>query len=147
SAQYWTTPDGSGAYFLDGVLPGTYTETLYANELAVGSRTVPVTAGGITSADVQDTAPVYTTLWSIGTWDGTPNEFLNEPGLNTEHPSDSRLAPWANVTYVVDSSAPSDWPAAQWKDVNNANRITFTLTPDQAAVANTLRIFITDAFA
>jgi rhamnogalacturonan endolyase len=147
SAQYWTTPDSSGNYSLGGVLPGTYTETLYANELAVGSGTVTVSAGGTTNADVQDTAPVFTTLWTIGTWDGTPNEFLNEPALHTEHPSDTRMAPWSNVNYVVGTNSPSDWPAVQWKDVNNGNRITFTLTAGQASVANTLRIFITDAFA
>jgi rhamnogalacturonan endolyase len=147
SGQYWTTPDSSGAYEIDGVLPGTYTETLYANELAVGSRAVTISAGALTSADIQQTLTIPTPIWRIGLWDGTPNEFLNEPALNTQHPSDSRLAPWNNGNFVIGSSADSDWPAAQWKAVNNQNRITFTLTSGQAAVANTLRIGITDAFA
>jgi rhamnogalacturonan endolyase len=148
TAQYWATPDpSSGAYSISGALPGTYTETLYANELAVGSQSVTITAGGSTSQDIADTLSTPTPIWKIGTWDGTPNEFLNEPALNTEHPSDSRMAPWNNVSFVIGTNADSDWPAAQWKDVNNDNQISFTLTADQAAVANTLRIGITDAFA
>jgi rhamnogalacturonan endolyase len=147
SAQYWTTPDASGSYSLGGILPGTYTETLYANELAVGSQSVTITAGGTTPANISDTTVIPNPIWRIGTWDGTPNEFLNEPALQTEHPSDSRMAPWTNVNYVIGSSTPSMWPAAQWKDVNNDNRITFTLTSAQAAVANTLRIGITDAYS
>ncbi len=146
-AQYWTTLNRSGRYHLHGVLPGTYTATVYANELAVGSQTVTVTAGATTHAKLYDTTIIPTPIWSIGTWDGTPSEFLNEPALQTEHPSDSRLAPWGNVNYVIGSSSAADWPAAQWKAVNNDNRITFTLTADQADVANTLRIGITDAFA
>jgi rhamnogalacturonan endolyase len=148
AAQYWATADpSSGAYSIGSVLPGTYTETLYANELAVGSQSVTVTAGSTTNRDISATTTIPTPIWRIGTWDGTPNEFLNEPALNTEHPSDTRLAPWNNVSFVVGTNADSDWPAAQWKDVNNDNQITFTLTADQAAVANTLRIGITDAFA
>jgi rhamnogalacturonan endolyase len=147
AAQYWATPDASGSYTLGGILPGTYTETLYANELAVGSQSVTIAAGGTTPADISDTTILPNPIWRIGTWDGTPNEFLNEPALHTEHPSDSRMAPWNNVNYVIGGSTPSTWPAAQWKDINNDNRITFTLTSAQAAVANTLRIGITDAFA
>jgi hypothetical protein len=148
AAQYWAAADpSSGAFGISGVLPGTYTETLYANELAVGSQSVTVSAGQTTPANIQATYAFLTPIWSIGTWDGTPNEFLNEPALHTEHPSDTRLNPWDNVTYVVGSNVASDWPAAQWKDVNNDNQIVFDLTADQAAVANTLRIGITDAFA
>jgi rhamnogalacturonan endolyase len=148
AAQYWAAADpASGAYSITGVLPGTYTETLYANELAVGSQAVTIAAGGTTSQDISDTMAIPTPIWRIGTWDGTPSEFLNEPALNTEHPSDTRMAPWANVSFVIGTNADSDWPTAQWKDVNNDNQITFTLTADQAAVANTLRIGITDAFA
>src|SRR6516162_10393201 len=57
------------------------------------------------------------------------------------------MAPWTNVSFVVGTNADSDWPTAQWKDVNNDNQVVFTLTADQATVANTLRIGITDAFA
>jgi rhamnogalacturonan endolyase len=146
-AQYWTSADLSGGYTITGVLPGTYTETVYANELAVGSQSVTISAGSTTNQDISDTTPIPTPIWSIGAWDGTPNEFLNEPALNTEHPSDVRLAPWNNVSFVVGVNSDSDWPAAQWKDVNNDNQISFTLTADQAALANTLRIGITDAFA
>jgi rhamnogalacturonan endolyase len=147
NAQNWTYTSPAGRFHIGGILPGTYTETLYANELAVGSQSVTVAAGATTGAVIQDTTFMPTTIWSIGTWDGTPNEFLNEPALDTEHPSDSRMAPWANVNYLIGTSTPSDWPAAQWKAVNNGNRITFTLTPEQAAVPNTLRIGVTDAYA
>jgi rhamnogalacturonan endolyase len=148
AAQYWAAADpASGAYSVSGVLPGTYTETLYANELAVGSQPVTISAGQPVPADIQATWAFLTPIWSIGTWDGTPNEFLNEPALHTQHPSDSRLAPWANVSFVIGTNTDADWPTAQWKDVNNDNQIVFTLTPDQAGVANTLRIGITDAFA
>jgi rhamnogalacturonan endolyase len=148
AAQYWASADpSSGAFGISGILPGTYTETLYANELAVGSQSVTISAGQTTPADIQASYNFLTPIWSIGTWDGTPNEFLNEPALHTEHPSDSRLTPWNNVSFVIGSNADSDWPAVQWKNVNNDNQIVFTLTADQAAVANTLRIGITDAFA
>jgi rhamnogalacturonan endolyase len=147
NAQFWSTLDRSGRYHIRGVLPGTYTETVYVNELAVGSQSVTIAAGVKTHANIAATTIIPTPIWGIGTWDGTPNEFLNEPALDTEHPSDSRLAPWTNVNYVIGSSTPSDWPAAQWKGVNNDNKITFTLTAAQAAVPNTLRIGITDAFA
>jgi rhamnogalacturonan endolyase len=148
AAQYWTYADPtSGAFSISGIFPGTYTETVYANELAVGSQPVTVSAGQTTPADIQATYAFATPIWSIGTWDGTPNEFLNEPALETEHPSDSRLAPWNNVSFVIGTNVDSDWPAAQWKGVNNDNQIVFTLTPQQASVANTLRIGITDAYA
>ncbi len=147
TAQYWASADATSAYSISGVLPGTYTMKLYANELAVGSRSVTIAAGTTTSADIQDTTPIPTPIFSIGSWDGTPLEFLNEPALNTEHPSDARLNSWDDVTFVVGTNVNSDWPAAQWKDVNNDNQIVFNLTADQAAVANTLRIGITDAFA
>jgi rhamnogalacturonan endolyase len=147
NAQYWTSPDSTGAYYLDSILPGTYTETVYANELAVGSQPVTITAGNFTYADISQTLSMPTPIWQIGTWDGTPNEFLNEPALETEHPSDSRLVPWNNVQFVIGSNVDGDWPAAQWKGVNNDNQIVFNLTPDQAAVPNTLRIGITDAYA
>jgi rhamnogalacturonan endolyase len=147
AAQYWATPDDSGSYSLGGILPGTYTETLYANELAVGSQSVTITAGNTTPANISDTTVIPNPIWRVGTWDGAPNEFLNEPALDTEHPSDSRMAPWNNVNYIIGTSTPSTWPAAQWKGVNNDNRITFSLTSAQAAVANTLRISITDAYS
>jgi rhamnogalacturonan endolyase len=147
NAQYWTYADPISGYYLDSILPGTYTETVYANELAVGSQPVTISAGNFTYADINDTTSMPTPIWSIGTWDGTPNEFLNEPALDIAHPSDTRLAPWNNVSFVIGSNVDGDWPAAQWKAVNNDNQIIFNLTPDQAAVPNTLRIGITDAYA
>ena len=54
-AQYWDMADAAGNYSITGVLPGTYTETLYSNELAVGTRTVTITAGQTTRADITST--------------------------------------------------------------------------------------------
>jgi rhamnogalacturonan endolyase len=70
AAQYWTT--ASGAWRISGVLPGTYTLTVYKSELEVHTSSVVVTAGGtvtkntITCVDPQDT----TAMWRIGDWDG-----------------------------------------------------------------------------
>lgn len=70
AAQYWTT--ASGSWRISGVLPGTYTLTVYKNELEVHTSSVTVKAGGtvakntITCVDPQDT----TAIWRIGDWDG-----------------------------------------------------------------------------
>jgi len=151
TAQYWTTANlASNGYFKStGMRPGTYTLTVYKNELAVYTGSVAVTAGGTTAlntiainADPSSTAA----LWRIGSWDGTPNEFLNGSRLTTMHPTDSRMSGWVPATFVVGSStAAAGFPAYQWKDVNNARVIQFTLT--SAQVQNlTLRIGTTEDF-
>lgn len=159
SAQYWDMADANGDYAIAGVLPGTYTETLYRDELAVGTRTVTIAAGQTARADIANTYYTPTPIWRIGTWDGTPREFLNADKIETIHPSDVRMAPWTNVNYVVGTSTDAQWPLVQFKAPNAANnpnnllplnptnRITFNLTSAQAATAMTLRIGITLAFA
>ncbi len=70
------------------------------------------------------------------------------------HPSDSRLAAWADSTgmtnFIVGMSPDSSWPMAEWKFqtaaapwTDTTNRITFNLTAAQAATPLTLRIGIT----
>lgn len=169
-AQYWDTPDAAGNYSINGVIPGTYTETLYEEELAVGTRTVTITVGQTTRADIAAAAwyglngadntfiafnNSATPIWRIGTWDGTPREFKNADKITIMHPQDSRLQPWATdatgtTNYTIGTSTSKDWPMAEWKTqvgaapyVDTKNRITFNLTAAQAALALTLRIGIT----
>jgi rhamnogalacturonan endolyase len=160
--QYWALPDpATGAYTISGVLPGTYTETLYQGELAVGTKTVTITAGATTNANIVDT--FYTpanAVFRIGTWDGTPLGFLNANNITTMHPTDVRMSPWAAdstgaTNFTVGTDSDSSWPMAEWhtetgttqngvttyEDVKN--RITFTLTSAQAATGETLRIGLT----
>ncbi|MFJ5035014.1 hypothetical protein ACIQB5_44835 [Streptomyces sp. NPDC088560] len=50
TAQYWCTPDASTGNFSSLVLrPGTYTQTLFQDELAVAARAVGVTADTVTA--------------------------------------------------------------------------------------------------
>ena len=161
--QYWATPDPvTGAYTVSGIKPGIYTETLYQDELAVGTQAVTISAGGSASANIADTLFAPPEVFLIGSWDGTPNGFLNSDLFPNMHPSDSRMNPWGTFTdatdttamtnYVVGTSPTSAWPMAEWKEattdptkpIDNINRITFTLTAAQV-VASTLRIGITRA--
>jgi rhamnogalacturonan endolyase len=148
TAQYWTTPAANGTFTSSGMKPGTYTQTLYQNELAVATRSVTVSAGVTTTG--QNIASTWLTpaspVFRIGTWDGAPTGFRNAANLTTMHPSDLRDTSWGPVTYTVGSSAVGDFPAYQWKDVNNPTTVRFTLTAAQIA-ARTVRIGITAAFA
>jgi rhamnogalacturonan endolyase len=127
---------------------GTYTMTVYKNELAVYTEQVTVTAGAPTTlntrtinADPSDAVAV----WRIGDWDGTPLELKNGPSFNTRHPSDIRNASWGPVTYAV-GAASNTFPAAQWKTgINNPTTVTFNLTAAQVA-NHTVRIGITSAY-
>src|SRR4051812_46253212 len=62
------------------------------------------------------------------------------------HPSDTRNGSFGPVTYTVGTSATSEFPAAQWVEVNNPTTIKFNLSSSQVA-AHTVRIGITAAFA
>jgi rhamnogalacturonan endolyase len=163
TAQYWATPDSTtGAYTISGMKPGTYVETLYQDELAIGTQTVTITAGTTTTVNIADTLFSPPEVFLIGTWDGTPEGFLNADKIQDMHPSDSRMSPWGTFTdssdttamtnYIVGTSAEDVWPMAEWKEattdtsepIDNINQITFTLTAAQV-VASTLRIGITRA--
>lgn len=153
TAQYWTSARASDGYFnCTGMRPGTYTMTIYKNELAVYTGSVSVTAGGTTvlntvtvTGDPGDSSN-GTPLWRIGNWDGSPKELRNGDKVTTMHPSDSRMSSWNPGTYVIGSSTASQFPAYQWKDVNGTQNVQFSLTSSQVA-AHTVRIGITCAYS
>ena len=143
TAQFWA-PVSSGAYTCNYMKPGTYTATLYQGELGVATGTASVTAGGNTTLNLTSALAHPTTIWKIGTWDGTPNEFLNGQTLISRHPSDSRNPSWGPVTYAV-GSAINKFPAVQFRADNSPTTVTFSLTSAQVA-AHTLKIGITCAY-
>jgi rhamnogalacturonan endolyase len=71
---------------------------------------------------------------------------MNAANVTSMHPSDARMRSWGPVTYTVGGSAVSDFPAYQWKGVNNPTTVKFSLTAAQIA-AHTVRIGITAAYA
>lgn len=150
TAQYWTTPGSNGYYSCAGMIPGTYTMTIYKNELAVYTGSVTVTAGGIKQLNtitITGDPSSVTPLWRIGNWDGTPNEFLNSDKITYMHPSDTRIATWNPGIYTVGSSSPAPgFPCYQWKDVNGTQTVRFNLTAAQVA-NRTVRVGITCAFS
>ncbi|HUO10000.1 MAG TPA: rhamnogalacturonan lyase B N-terminal domain-containing protein [Phycisphaerae bacterium] len=148
AAQYWTSPDSNGNYTISGIQPGTYTETLYQDQLEIGTKQVTITAANTTTANISSEWNASNTIWSIGSWDGTPLGFLNSDLIQIMHPTDVRMNPWpATTTYTIGTSTPYQWPMIQAQAVNNNSRIVFTLTAAQAASSLTLRIGDTFAFA
>jgi len=149
-AEYWATAAASnGAFTGANMRPGTYTMTIYKNELAVWTGSVTVAAGGTVALNtITITADPSTTatIWRIGNWDGTPNEFLNGSRLTTMHPSDVRMSSWGPVTYTVGSSSAGSFPAYQWVAINNPTTVKFNLTAAQVA-AHTVKLGITTAYA
>lgn len=148
TAQYWASAQSNGDYSSPAMKPGSYTMTMYQDELAVASQDVTVTAGStltgqnLNSAWTTPASPVF----RIGDWTGSPDGFLNDASLTTMHPSDARMASWGPVTYTVGSSSAGQFPAYQFKNVNNPTTVRFTLTSGQIA-ARTVRIGITAAYA
>ncbi|KUO22657.1 rhamnogalacturonan lyase B N-terminal domain-containing protein [Streptomyces dysideae] len=149
-AQYWAkAAAGTGAYSCKGMLPGTYTLTVYKGELAVHTDTVKVTAGGTTSLHsltITGDPSTAKTLWRLGDWDGTPGEFKNAKLMTYAHPSDGRAAKWTGNVTIGSGSEAASFPAYLWKDVNDGVLLYFRLTEKQAAAAHTLRVGVTDAF-
>jgi rhamnogalacturonan endolyase len=146
-AQYWATPDSSGNFSSPAMKPGTYTQTLYQNELGVATRSVTVTAGATVSGqNITSTWSTPSAIFRIGEWDGAPTAFKNSSNLTSMHPSDARMSSWGPTTYTVGGSAVSDFPAYQWKAVNNPTTVRFTLSSGQVA-ARTVRIGISAAYA
>lgn len=147
AAQYWCGTGTNGDFTSPAMKPGQYVQTLYQDELAVATRNVTVTAGttltgqNIDSAWFTPASPVF----RIGTWTGAPTNFRNWANLTFMHPSDTRMASWGPVTYTVGSSSVSDFPAYQWKAINNPTTVRFTLSSGQVA-ARTVRIGITAAY-
>lgn len=67
ASQYWAYVSGS-SFTSPLMKPGTYTMVLYKGELAVGSQTVSVSAGGTTTSNIASSNdPTSTTpTWIIG---------------------------------------------------------------------------------
>jgi rhamnogalacturonan endolyase len=153
AAQYWGSARSSDGFFsLSGVLPGTYTLTVYKGELAVHSTSVTVTAGGTTTLNTI-TIPASNdpsnagAIWRIGDWNGTPSGFKNAELMTYAHPSDVRAASWTGNVVIGSGSETSAFPCYIWKDVNSGLLVYFRLTAAQAAAAHTLRIGVTTAYA
>ena len=150
-AQYWAkAAAGTGAFSCKGMLPGTYTLTVYKGELAVHTESVKVTAGGTTSLhtlSITGDPSAASAVWRLGDWDGTPGEFKNAELMTYAHPSDGRAAKWTGNVTIGSGSEAASFPAYVWKDVNDGILVYFKLTEAQAAAAHTLRVGVTDAFA
>jgi rhamnogalacturonan endolyase len=153
SAQYWGPARASDGYYsIPGVLPGTYTLTVYKDELAVHTTSVTVTAGATTtlntitipSTNDPSNAPA---IWRINNWTGTPAGFKNADLMTYAHPSDVRAAPWTGNVVIGSGTETSAFPCYLWKDVNSGITVHFRLTAAQAAAAHTLRIGVTTAYA
>ncbi|MFD9328314.1 rhamnogalacturonan lyase B N-terminal domain-containing protein [Streptomyces sp. NPDC060065] len=149
-AQYWAkAAAGTGAFSCKGMLPGTYTLTVFKGELAVHTRQVTVTAGGSTalnSLTIGSDPSSAGTIWRLGDWDGTPGEFKNAELMTYAHPSDARAAKWTGNVTIGGGDEAASFPAYIWKDVNDGILLYFKLTAAQAASAHTLRVGVTDAY-
>ncbi|KAG7088231.1 hypothetical protein E1B28_012248 [Marasmius oreades] len=145
AAQYWATGSG-GSFSRPSMKPGTYSVTLYQGELEAGSGSVSVSAGRTSTVTLTSTLSRPSTIWNIGTVDGTPAGLLNADKIEKMHPSDSRMSKWGPVTFTVGSSSASSFPMAQFKAVNNPTTIKWTASSSQIG-ARTLRIRTTESFA
>ncbi|OMF38059.1 hypothetical protein BK133_03520 [Paenibacillus sp. FSL H8-0548] len=148
NAQYWTTASSSGAALKYGLIPGSYTMTVYKGELAVYTESVTVNGGATTtlnSRTINSDPSAASAIWRIGNWDGTPNDLLNGQTITIRHPSDSRNPSWGPVSYAI-GSATNKFPAIQFRGQNSPTTITFNLNSTQAAASHTLRIGITTAY-
>jgi rhamnogalacturonan endolyase len=146
TAQYWAAAKApNGSFSIPAMKAGTYTMTVYKEELALYTETVTVQSGATTTLPLRtlgNDPQKDPAVWRIGTWDGTPLEFRNGDGIPTRHPSDVRNLPWSPTTYVVGDPARS-FPALQWvRDINNPTTVRFTLTPEQVT-SHTLRVGVT----
>lgn len=149
-AQYWAkAASGTGAFSCPGMLPGTYTLTVFKGELAVHTQEVKVTAGGTTalnSLTVGGDPSTAKTIWRLGDWDGTPGEFKNAKLMTYAHPSDVRASRWTGNVVIGGGGEAASFPAYMWKDVNDGILVYFKLTAAQAAAAHTLRVGVTTAY-
>ncbi|MGW7204658.1 rhamnogalacturonan lyase B N-terminal domain-containing protein [Streptomyces sp. NPDC054837] len=153
AAQYWGAARASDGYFsIAGVLPGTYTLTVFKGELAVHTTSVSVSAGGTTTlnslAIPSSNDPSNAgAIWRINDWNGTPSGFKNADLMTYAHPSDVRAASWTGNVVIGSGTETSAFPCYLWKDVNSGIIVYFKLTAAQAAAAHTLRIGVTTAYA
>ncbi|MFI0509949.1 rhamnogalacturonan lyase B N-terminal domain-containing protein [Streptomyces sp. WSLK1-5] len=153
AAQYWGSARSSDGYFsIGGVLPGTYTLTVFKGELAVHTTSVSVTAGGTTTLNSiaipsSNDPGNASAIWRINNWDGTPGGFKNADLMTYAHPSDVRASSWTGNVVIGSGTETSAFPCYLWKDVNSGIIVYFKLTAAQAAAAHTLRIGVTTAYA
>ncbi|MFF4360686.1 rhamnogalacturonan lyase B N-terminal domain-containing protein [Streptomyces sp. NPDC001604] len=153
AAQYWGPARASDGYFsIPGVLPGTYTLTVFKGELAVHTGSVTVTAGGTTTLNTiaipsSNDPGNASAIWRIGEWNGSPSGFKNADLMTYAHPSDSRAASWTGNVVIGSGTETSAFPCYLWKDVNSGIVVYFKLTAAQTAAAHTLRIGVTTAYA
>lgn len=128
SAQYWTKVGTDGKFTTNAMKPGRYKMRLMRGELAVEEKDVTVSSGTVNATLADPGLPKY--LWRLGLPDGTPKGFRNAERMGDMHPSDKRHESWGPVSFVVRepvSSNLSEFPAAQWADVNTGNRIVFKM--------------------
>ncbi|MFI1721229.1 rhamnogalacturonan lyase B N-terminal domain-containing protein [Streptomyces sp. NPDC020489] len=153
AAQYWGSARSSDGYFsIGGVLPGTYTLTVFKGELAVLTTSVSVSAGATTTLNSlaipsSNDPSNASAIWRINDWNGTPSGFKNADLMTYAHPSDVRAASWTGNVVVGSGTETSSFPCYLWKDVNSGIIVYFKLTAAQAAAAHTLRIGVTTAYA
>ncbi|MCT9075440.1 rhamnogalacturonan lyase B N-terminal domain-containing protein [Streptomyces fulvoviolaceus] len=153
AAQYWGSARSSDGYFsITGVLPGTYTLTVFKSEFAVHTTSVTVTAGGTTTLNSiaipsSNDPSNASTIWRINDWTGTPSGFKNADLMTYAHPSDVRASSWTGNVVIGSGTETSAFPCYIWKDVNSGLLVYFKLTAAQAAAAHTLRIGVTTAYA
>ncbi|MDQ0937335.1 rhamnogalacturonan lyase B N-terminal domain-containing protein [Streptomyces turgidiscabies] len=153
AAQYWGSARASDGFFsIGGILPGTYTLTVFKGELAVHTTTVTVSAGATTTLNTiaipsSNDPGNASAIWRINDWNGTPNGFKNADLMTYAHPSDVRAASWTGNVVIGSGTETSAFPCYLWKDVNSGLLVYFKLTAAQAAAAHTLRIGVTTAYA
>ncbi|SPO07772.1 uncharacterized protein DNG_10467 [Cephalotrichum gorgonifer] len=153
NAQYWgVAASSNGAWSIKKVIPGTYTMTVYKEELEVYTGSVTIGKGAgvavntVTATDPTDNAAI----WRIGEWDGTPRGFLNFEDTVMKptymHPSDKRLASWDPPNFIVGTTTTNGFPGYMWQDINNNHIVYFRLTQDQLNKDHKIRIGITEAY-
>ncbi|KUI63463.1 Rhamnogalacturonate lyase A [Cytospora mali] len=146
--QGWVYASSSGSFTSPALVAGTYTMTLYQDEFLAATSTVSVSAGATTTQNIAATNSIltfsHTSIFKLGEYDGQPTSFRNADLQLRMHPSDARMSSWTPGT--ISSTATSSFPMAIFKDVNNGQVISFTLSSAVSTTA-TLRIATTLSFA
>ncbi|KAI1101331.1 polysaccharide lyase family 4 protein [Jackrogersella minutella] len=147
--QGWVYASSSGAFTSPALVAGSYTMALYQDEFLAATATVAVTAAATATANIAATnaavTDTRTTVFQLGDYDGQPTGFLNAADQLRMHPSDTRMADW-NPGTVASSAGAAAFPMAIFVDVNNGQKITFSLSSAVTSAA-TLRIATTLAYA
>ncbi|KAG3111662.1 hypothetical protein PI124_g3330 [Phytophthora idaei] len=171
-AQYWVKVDSTTKPFTSPkMVPGTYTTTIYKNQLPVSSEAItiaggsaparapasteaatraPASNGGQRRAQSVEGAKTLTVtyqpaaepLWRIGVFDGVPDGFLNADRIHTSHPSDSRMKPWKPLNFTIGTDKDEIFPMAMFRAVNDPITINFELTKEQVGKDRTLKLGI-----